>query len=448
MKAKREINKYSILEFTKLEKHLEEMAVNGWMLSKTGGFFWSYEETEPKQIHFSIVFFPKTNNLDPEPSEDLKMMWDFCERTGWKLVSQLGQMQIFCNEEENPVPIETESWIQVKNIHQTAKTNVVFTHGILGVNAILQLAMQVMQFAINPVNWLGANYNIWLVLVWFALGIGSGVELIHYFLWYRKAKRIAEEECYLYLPKSIGRFRVVYLGVAIISLFFAFLSLLDYVGANVVAVSLFWVLVMIAVPYSSSRFLKWKKVSAKANIAITVILAIVCSFVMVGSIMISVMNNAESIFERKSEMPLQISDLREVDHDNLFESFRVSNSVFISYAEGTQFEHLEEGASVEERLSINYEIIVIKVPFVYGLCKEELLSKYGFIDEDETGFEGYCKDNIPQWGAEEVYRRYTGGTARNDFIVCYEDRLVQIDFNWDVTDEEIEKVCEILDEIE
>lgn len=447
MKTRREINKYSILEFTKIEKHLEEMAAKGWMLSKTGGFFWTYEEAEPKQMHFSIMFFPKTNNLDPEPSENLKMMWDFCERTGWKLVSQLGQMQIFCNEEENPVPIETEAWIQVKNIHQTAKINVVFLFGILLVNAILQLAIQVMQFAINPINWLGASYNIWLVLVWLAFGIGCGVELIHYFLWYRKAKRIAEEEDYLYLPKSIGGFRVVYLGVAIISLVFSFLSLLDFVGANVVAVGLFWVLVMIFVPYASSRFLKWKKVSAKANIAITVVLAIVCSFVMVGCIVISVMKNAESIFERNTEMPLQISDIKDVSHDSFEESFRVSNSVFISYVEGMQHEDWDE-EEVEGYLSIDYEIIVIKVPFVYDLCKEELLSKYSFIDEDETGFEGYCKDNIPQWEAEEVYRRYTGGTARNGFIVCYEDRIVQIDFNWDVTDEEIEKVCEILDEIE
>lgn len=449
MKTKRQFNKYSILEFRKIEEHLEKMASEGWMLTKTGGTLWTYEETEPKKVHFSIVFFPKTNALDPEPSENLKMMWDFCESTGWKLVSQLGQMQIFCNEEENPIPIETESWIQVKNIHGAAKANIIVTYGILAVNAILQIALQVMQFAINPINWLGFSYNIWLIFTWLALGIGCSTELIHYFMWYKKAKRIAEEEDYLYLPKSIGGFRVIYLALAFVMLALALLSIVDFTGGKMAAFVIFWTIVVVCVPYASSRFLKARKVSAKMNIAITIVLGVVTSLLMVVSLFSSVMNNAETIFQRDTEMPLQISDIREISHDNFVENYRVSNSIFISYVEGMQFEDWDE-EDVEGYLSIDYQIITVKMPFVYDLCKNELLRQYDYLYEDDPdlmGF-GYRKVECPIWEAKEVYRRYTGAEVRSDFIVCYEDKIVEIDFNWDVTDAELEKVKEIIEAIE
>ena len=51
-------------------------------------------------------------------------------------------MQIFCNEEHNPVSIETESWIQVENIHKTAKKNLLLVYFILFINSIIQLGLQ------------------------------------------------------------------------------------------------------------------------------------------------------------------------------------------------------------------------------------------------------------------------------------------------------------------
>ena len=84
MKTKREIFMHSLLEFKEIEKRLEQRALEGWRLKKIG-FFWTYEKAEPKQVHYSIVFFPKTNVLEPEPSDSLVMMREYCEQTGWKL---------------------------------------------------------------------------------------------------------------------------------------------------------------------------------------------------------------------------------------------------------------------------------------------------------------------------------------------------------------------------
>ncbi len=444
MRIKREIPIYSMLEFKELEKHLEKRAAEGWMLKKAGSLLWSYEEATPQKVHFSIVFFPKTTALEPEPSDNLIMMREFCEKTGWKLVAEIGQMQIFCNEEDNPVSIETESWIQVENIHQSAKKNVLIVYWILLINSVMQLGLQIMQFAMNPLNWLGAGYNLYLSLTWLALGIGYGVELILYYIWHKKAKRIASEEERLYLPKSYKAFRVVYLGIAFVSLVLSILALMQFTSSKYGILVLVWTMVLLGIPFGVSRFLKSRKVSAKWNRIAIVIVAIVASIGMVAYTFASIAKDADIIFHKK-EMPLMLEDFKEVNHDEFVESFRISDSVLIYYADGFQAEDLK--VAVAERLKIDYTIIVVKVPFLYDLCKNELLKKYDYLYEnDELIVEnGYKKVDDSKWNAEEVYRYHDyDGEPNNDFIVCYEDRMIQINFSWDVTDADIEKVSELI----
>lgn len=450
MKMKRELMMYSLLEFPRLEKRLEQRAAEGWMLKKAGTFLWTYEEIEPKQVHFSIVFFPKTNALEPEPSDSLVMMREFCEKTGWKLAAEIGQMQIFCNEEKNPVPIETEAWIQVKNIHGTAKANIVLTYSILLLNSIVQLALQGIQFDINPIDWLGAGYNVHLMLTWLALGTGFAVELIYYYGWHKKAKRIAEEEDYLYLPKSLNGFRMTYLGIAMAFLLLAILALADSTSGNVGVFVIAWTVVLVGVPLGVSRFLKARKVSAKWNRVIIIVLAVVAAVGMMVLAVEFVARDADLIFKRGKEMALQLSDLRKVDEAKVTGSSRRNHSIFLSHEEGYQSERLEEEGNVTQRSMMDYTILVIRMPFLYDFCKDELITKYDDLYEDYpfVGESGYRKVDMPQWDALEVYRYYDyDDEEENDYIVCYEDRILQIDFSWDVTDEEIEKVRELITEM-
>lgn len=444
MKTKREIFMYSLLEFKEIEKRLEKRAAEGWRLKKAGTFFWTYEEAEPKQVHYSIVFFPKTDNLQPEPSDSLLMMREYCKRTGWKLVAEQGQMQVFCNEEVNPVPIETEAWIQVKNIHETMKKGIVLTHAILLANAVLQLGMQAVQFFTNPLNWLSMGFNFYIIWCWIGLGIGSAVEIIHYFAWYKKAKRMAEEEEILYLPKSIKAFRITCLIIPMVALFFAVLALANFTTGKYGLLVLVWSTVIIGVPIGGSRLLKKWKVSAKWNRIVIVLLAIVCTVGMTVGIFVSVSEDANLIFRRDEDMLIQLSDLREVEEDQLRSSSRRSDSLFLFREEGYQSERLEEGVDLSERSSMEYTILRVKMPFIYDYCKEELMAeKYRYVDLAWVNQSGYRKVDMPAWGALEVYcYYYDDGVTENEYFVCYEDCMLQIDFGWDVTDEDIAKVRE------
>jgi len=67
------------------------------------------------------------------------------------------------------------------------------------------------------------------------------------------------------------------------------------------------------------------------------------------------------------------------------------------------------------------------------------IHKYGLIDWLERDndklppeyWDEYILIDAPAWGASEVYQEYSSGEARNQFLVCWPDRIVEISFDWD-----------------
>ena len=442
MKTKHETFMYSLLEFPEIEKRLEQRALEGWRLKKAGSFFWTYEKAEPKQVHYSIVFFPKTNTLEPEPSDSLVMMREYCERTGWKLAAEQGQMQVFYNEEQNPVPIETEAWIQVKNIHETMKKGIIMTHFILFMNAVVQLGLQAMQFFVNPLDWMSMGFNFYMIFCWVFLGTGSAVEIIHYYTWYKKAKRIAEEEEILYLPKSIKGLRVTCLTIAMVALSLAILAITNFMTGKYGLWILVWTVVLVGVPLGGSQILKKWKVPAKWNRIIIILLAVVCSIGMVIGLFASIAKDFGDISRQDEEMLLKASDFREVEEEKLRGYPRKQDSVFLFREEGYQSEDWEEGEDVRLRIHLDYTFILVKMPFAYEFIKEELIAKQmEYVDVKFGDQSSYRKVDMPLWEAQEVYQYYNfDGEPQQEYLICYPDRMIQIDFSWEVTDADIEIV--------
>ena len=81
----------------KIEKRLEYMAEQGWLLEKIGVFAWVYRKIEPQKIAFSVAYFPKAEALTIEPTEEQEIFYEFCEHTRWKLLYDNAEMQILYN---------------------------------------------------------------------------------------------------------------------------------------------------------------------------------------------------------------------------------------------------------------------------------------------------------------------------------------------------------------
>ena len=141
-KTKRQLTMYTFMDFPAMERYLEKMAARGWMIDKADSPIWRFRRTEPKKVHFAVMFFPKASAYDPGPSEEQRTLWDFAEQSGWKLAAQTtAQWQFFYNEAEAPVPMETDAAVRVENIHRAAKRGILRQQAILMALALPMLVV-------------------------------------------------------------------------------------------------------------------------------------------------------------------------------------------------------------------------------------------------------------------------------------------------------------------
>ena len=129
--TKRRMELFFSYDRTGIQAHLQKMAASGWMLEKMSNFSWLYRRMEPKDLTFAVTYFPKASEFDPELTEGQRVYQDFTARSGWQFVCSSAQMQVFCTEQESPVPIETDPMVELEMIHGAAKKSHLMSHWIL-----------------------------------------------------------------------------------------------------------------------------------------------------------------------------------------------------------------------------------------------------------------------------------------------------------------------------
>lgn len=207
MKArKRRYEIYTFYDHTGIALHLEKMAEKGWLLEKITNYIWTYRRIEPKKLHFSVFYDPKASEFDPEPSEDQKVFFDFCEHTGWIYATSSSQMQIFYNEQENPTPIETDPVLEIDTLHRAMKKTYLPTYLILAPIGVLQLAMLISQLISDPIRLLASVSLLFGGLAWALLLLLCITELSGYYLWRSRAKKPRSMESFL-KPKDTPDFK-------------------------------------------------------------------------------------------------------------------------------------------------------------------------------------------------------------------------------------------------
>lgn len=80
------------------------------------------------------------------------------------------------------------------------------------------------------------------------------------------------------------------------------------------------------------------------------------------------------------------------------------------------------------------------MPFLYDLCKNSLVNakKDKIVDGQIDFYEHYEPVDPTPWNAEEAYRLYWGsGHFVDQYLLCYERRIVEITFDWEPTTEQI-----------
>lgn len=462
---KRKLVNFSFYDRSGMERYLERQAAEGWLLEKISSFGWRFRRIEPKKIHFSVTYFPKASAFDPEPSEQLRAFQDFCEHTGWKLASSNAQLQIFFNEQEDPIPIATDAVLEVEQIHTAVKKGFLPSYAILLLSGLLQAALFFWRLSEDPVGVLSSNANLFSGACWMLLLLMVLTEVIGYFRWHKRAKAAAELDGSFLETRGHSYLQLLILG-AILAAFCFLLASYSGSGMGLLILSIMAMILGITTAVLGvSELMKKLKWSARVNRTVTIVLTVVLAFGVMGVVLIAAINHINALFSEKTAetyeynghtwsvyhdtLPLTLEDLTDMEYDAYSYWLQEDGkSLLAEHMEAVQRPRMD----ALEQPDLEYSVTTVKLPLLYGWCKQALLEdfahNYGRPDPEDSMWKQEAAVDPAPWGAGEAYQLLLGGEPQMRFLLCYDKRIVEIGFpyDWNLTEEQMAAVARCLGE--
>ncbi|MBQ9647726.1 MAG: DUF2812 domain-containing protein, partial [Oscillospiraceae bacterium] len=267
----RKVAVYSFFDHTHIEAGLERMARKGWMLETLGNYLWTYRRAEERELHFTVSYAPKASAFDPDLTEQQREFIAFCERTGWQFVAANAQLQVFCNERRDPVPIHTDPVLELETLHKAAKRAYIPSYCVLLAIALLQLGLLVAGMIRDPIRQLASISSGAGIFAWLVLAVLTVCELGVYFLWRRRALKAAEYGEFLATP-NLTRLQHIILALAFLDAAYLSLSLVvsnDMLLLVCILVAWVYAAIVVAGVNLTKNLLKRKGASRGVNRAVT-----------------------------------------------------------------------------------------------------------------------------------------------------------------------------------
>ena len=461
---KRRMEFFSFYNHTSITAHLEKMARKGWLLEEIRRNTWIYRRIEPKMLRFAVSYYPKASEYDPEPSPEQRDFWDFCAHTGWVLACTSAQMQIFYNERENPVPIDTDPELEVETIHEAVWKSYFPGQIVLLVMGLIILFIHLLMMNGNAIAYLSSPGQIFGAFCWVIVIFMTAMELIVYDRWHIKAEKAAENGIFLdtvnTTPIQIGCLAVV--GIGAVYLVLSYILPGDTMMQYLLGAMSLYFFVLFPLVGATSRLLKRRKASRKVNRIVTILVSFGMSFLMMQAVILStLMLKEEGYFDkgevetyehlgmtwelRKDEIPLKLEDFMAVDAEIYTYERRGDISLVVSDETMAQRPRLdvENHADLPE---LTYRVVKVHIPFLYNMCRRQIEKDLTQAVHLEIPYEYRDKlepvDAAP-WGAEKAFYVVNdfNDWESNRFFLCYEECFVDITFDWTVTEEQKETVA-------
>lgn len=462
-KVKRRLEQFVYYDYKGLERHLERMALKGWRLHKITRFCWEYRKTEPRKLTFNVTYFSEASEFNPYPTENQHTFYEYCKGAGWDLVAEWAQMQIFCTQQQNPTPIETDESVKLKAIHRAMKKNFLPSCVLLLILSLFQIYLQFHTITDNPVSLLSNSTLFFAAAIWMILAVQMLASLIGYAVWYCRSKRAvgiggACAKCSAACKKA-SYFLWLLTAVAIVLTVLSISSQrLIWAGILGIANMTLLIALVLAIKNALKRAEASRKVNLTVTIASCVILSIILTGVMtrciVGGINAGWAGNhkpAETYTAAlpdgsthtwdiyRDPLPLKVEDLQKVDYEHYSYKWTARESFLLSWYIARQ-DSFPDGQIAPE---LRYSIVDVKWPALFDLCLHDYLDMYGWegSKEDKRYFR---QTDDPAWQADAVYQRYRQDDAEDEYILCWDNRIVCISFDGIPTTRQIAVAAEKL----
>lgn len=443
---KRRLEYYSFYNHTGIEQHLKEMAQKGWLLESISNLYWVYRKIDPKDLHFCVTYYPRASDFDPQPSEDQQTFHDFCAHTGWQLACTWHQMQVFYNERQSPIPLDTDPVMEVDTLHRACKKNFLPSSYLLLALGLLMGGYFLARIYFDPISLLSNSSQMLSGFAYLCLLVISLAELCTYFSWHRKAKKAAQDGIFVDTPST----KLIQQTVVIVLLFAAAIWLLNLFTLSnrmlawiAAAMLLSMFLIIFAVNWVKHSLRKLKA-SRGLNRTLTLAACFLLPTILIGGVTYATISGIfsdenKSVPFDDSIIPLSVSDFYEVNEDHYIKTNR-NNETFVLGQRHVQMFGDWNFEGFHELPDLQYTITTVKVPSLYEWCAKQI-----YRDQDEMNNnipEGhrdvYINVDAAPWGANFAYQLYQEeGWWLNSYLLCYDDRIIEIRFDWEPTTDDM-----------
>ena len=194
---------FQMYECAAVEEFLAEMALDGWMVEKIKGSFFTFHKIEPKKLTFTVDIFDKASEFDTKPADSTMEYIEYCKEAGWQFVCSRGKIQIFFTENEKEIPIHTDPILKLKSINKGMLLSYLLSSFLIILNGIFFLYSN---FQWNFSRLVSNYYSLGLFLLWIFLIMFSLNNIVDYGFWLLRAtKKIKAGEDFNYNSKKKKR---------------------------------------------------------------------------------------------------------------------------------------------------------------------------------------------------------------------------------------------------
>ena len=372
--------------------YLENMAAKGWHF-KEWGVGLKFEKGEPENVTYAVEIFTKASEHDMRPEPNTQEFAEYCEAAGWKLIDAKQKFCIFKKVKEDAVALFTPKE-HVENAFKGAVSgNAVILLVLYGVNALLQW-INILSFFENNIF---ASSFLFSFAVWNVMFLGQLVMFVYAFLKKHKLMKEINEGKDIY----IGSYKDNKFHIQIRDIYTALLVLLLLIYLGMVGkTELIWMnLFVIVATLAFCAILAKVRPSNNTSVIVQVMFIIVLFIVILIASFAVIADNRE-VTEKKEDVPLYMSDYREVsgiiDDINVHEESNLlgSSAAYFIFGRGD---------------SLHYDIYQSKYTWILDRIWEEELEKR--IDINQT-------DCTKDWGANIAFRNNVG-----NYYVRYENQI-------------------------
>lgn len=437
-KAKYRFELFSLYDATGVVRHLEQMAAKGWMLRSIGRNLWRYEQIEPKELHFSATFRPKASSFDPDMSEEKDAFLAFCERSGWTFVAGWERMQIFCNEQRAPLPLDTDPETQLRTIHRAMRATRIAYFIIIFISLFLAYGF-VGRLITAPISALADSLGFFTGGCTLILVFICSAELLAYYRWRRRARQAAKMGDF-FPTKGVNRCSAISLGLLALLFVYYLLSMrTGYMGFVAIVFPL-CIFLGVRMGEVVKRRMRRRGADADNNRMATAGASGITTAVLIAFLLPLLTGAAndhpDPEFLLLNDPPVDFAVLAEQDsyirkidynHSFLFTEYTMALSSY-------------EGA--DEPLQLEFTVTKSNIPILDNWCKEQTLDRYASwrlrdIKGEYRPIERYD-------GSGTLWQFYTEQSAANRYLLCYDHHFAEVHPDWVLSADQLTTLADML----